>query len=263
MQNKNLKIIFSKCPKWVFITCGVIVLAAAFAVVFVIFTEKPEVLLYMIIMAFPGFLFGTIMLLKAFIPEQEGLSVLKIANSVLQMTIYNKEGAEYNIKIPLQDIEKFNVKIDVKSQLMDMKLNSSVLTFLYLFYTRDKSSAGTEKEINVAITIRCKDGKDYNFSYTTADMYKIQQLFSAAKFLPNFSYEAHSNLDVDIKQIDSYALTGKWLGLRGYFKAFYDSKDIPPAQKWVYRFVQVVVGIMIFILFPMTIRIIKDIMHIG
>lgn len=236
MKNKDIKVIFLPCSKWVFIIGGLIILAVVGF--FLILTleairEKPNILFPIIIYSLMPFIVGLLFITRPFIPLKNGLSIMEITNSILFFTIYNKEKTKYEIKIPLQDIEKFHVDIDVHSPSKTKKIGNT--TYLVL-------GRYDFPETKVVITVKCKDEQKYNFSYEINNFYMIKQLFSVVRLFPNFSYEVKSNLDVYTKTIHSFVQTGKGLGLIGYLKALFESKNILPEQKIVYK---IVIGIMI------------------
>lgn len=227
--NKNLKIIFLPVYRWFFILCGLISLAVCIliTVLGIKFSNEPFSSAEFFFLTL-GYIFSIFLITKPFFPTAQGLSEMEIKDSLLSMTIYDKEKTRHDLKISLQDIELFKVRID------------------------NDNLAYEAKPSHVNLTINCKDGQKYNFSYDVKFYYKIQQLVSVARFFPNFVYEVNAKLDVIEKMLLNYAKTGKDIGFINMLCLIFESKDIPKTNK-------IFIGLIILYL---IVKIISTIYHL-
>ena len=259
---KNIRVKFEDSGKIAFIIGGLIILLFMSAIiVFIVLPENnPDLLKELASKNFIFVLLAIAMILKPFFPSKEGLTQMEIKESNLYMTIYDNQKNKNDIEIPISEINSFSVNIKHDFDYdMDMICNSPVITAIYAVITKDNCEKDkNDKDFLVELVINCKNEKFYNIYYVINDLNRIKQLFSIAKFLPNFSYKVIANLDMIEARINNYAKFGKELNIVQYFKVLFADKHIKDDQKIVYKILLSFILILLFIALLMIVSIIKD-----
>ena len=211
--------------------CGVFILLMFIAMVLLFSTTTPantDMVPYCIFVLIMFLVIGVAGIYYSTLPKV-GIKNIEINDTNIFITSYDESQKEIVTDILLKNIRAF--KFDIKCEY-------------------DYSNAN-RLDIIISINIECDNEKIYEYTFHTEDYAKIKQMFSLAKYIPNFSYTVATNSQEIHKNIVHLAHTGKNLSLHEYFKTFFANPEVPNSTKIFVKFLMVLlvfytVGAIIF-----------------
>lgn len=237
------KVIFKEYRQYGALICGIfLVIGGIFTLGILSMVPTKLPLIGIIQCLFIPILFiiiGLANLFYGYVYPKTGIKEIIINEPNISITAYNEETTkEYTLNLPISEILSCHVNISCTKRYVFMSAHLDIL---------------------VDFNIECRDGAKHQILFHTEDYHKIKQIFSVAKYFPNFSYKVDTNAEECEKNILNLARTGKNLSMRQFFSAYFNNPEIPNWQKMYVKILFIPLIFMICFAIFMIASIVKDI----
>lgn len=168
------------------------------------------------------------------------------------------------ICIKLTQIEIiFTVHRNKKDKDIHIKLSDIDSCSLQIYSRIDPnnySRYGNKDICILTFVVKDKQGIEQTFSSDNLDTYWMKNLFSIAKYIPNFSYIIDSNTDIFKAEVESFSKKGEGLSLKDYFACLFSDKSVSKDKKIYIKFLFCILGLWLLFLIFLISLLITDIL---